>query len=84
LAAGSALPVFNCPPFKDTADMVINLNSSLIMPSKVPAATVIEPENAALAALRCLNLPRLRKIFMEEIRETRKKLREEDVKARGR
>jgi phosphoribosylaminoimidazole-succinocarboxamide synthase len=84
LAAGSALPVFNCPPFKDTADMVINLNSSLIMPSKVPAATVIEPENAALAALRSLNLSRLRKIFMEEIRETRKRLREEDVKVRGR
>jgi len=37
LAANLAIPVINCPPFKDKLDMLVNINSSLMMPSKTPA-----------------------------------------------
>jgi phosphoribosylaminoimidazole-succinocarboxamide synthase len=84
LAANLALPVINCPPFRDRHDMMININSSLMMPSNCPATTVIEPNNAALAALRALNLPRLRQRFRGEIREIKSKLREADRQIRGR
>lgn len=60
LAANVTVPVFNCPPFKDNLDMALNVNSSLLLPSGVPAATVLRPESAAEAALRSLNLHRLR------------------------
>lgn len=82
LSANLNLPVFNCPPFKDLADIVANVNSSLLMPSKAPAATIIHPGNAAHAALRSLNLPRLREIFDQEIDDMKKTLREADKKIR--
>ena len=66
LAATSNLPVINCPPFSDRADLALNINSSLMMPSSTPAMTVIKPQNAALAAIRCLNLPRLRQLTNEQ------------------
>ena len=71
LAANTSLPVFNCPPFADLADLTVNLNSSLMMPSGTPAATVLRPGNAAQAALRSLNLQRLRDRFALEMEETR-------------
>lgn len=49
-------PVINCPPFKDTATYAVDIHSSLRMPSKIPALTVIEPENAALAAYNILKM----------------------------
>ena len=53
--AGSAVhPVIVCPIFKDQADYLVNIHSSLQMPSDVPVLTVLEPKNAALAALRIL------------------------------
>jgi len=55
VAANSSLPVIACPPFKDKLDYLININSSLQMPSKVPVMTVIDPENAVLAVERILN-----------------------------
>lgn len=82
LAANTTLPVFNCPPFKDAVDMALNVNSSLLLPSKTPAATVLNPGNAALAALRGLNLRRLRKQFVSDILETKAELAEEDRRAR--
>jgi fusion protein PurCD len=57
LAANLCVPVINCPPFKDSADIMLNVNSSLIMPTNTPAMTVIHPDNAALAAIRALNIP---------------------------
>ena len=84
LAAHLTIPVFNCPPFKDQLDMYLNVNSSLMMPSKTPAATVIKPESAALIAMRSLNLQRLREMFKNEINEMKLKLREHDKKIRGR
>ena len=67
LAANLNLPVINCPPFKDNVDMLVNVNSSLMMPSQTPAVTVIHPDNAAYAAMRSLNLYRLRETFNQEI-----------------
>lgn len=53
-AGNSCFPVIACPPFKDRYDYLINIHSSLQMPSQVPAMTVLEPINAALAAKRIL------------------------------
>ena len=82
LAANAALPVISCPPFKDGADLLINLNSSLMMPSQVPAMTVIKPKEAAQAALRALNLPRLKDRFQTEIQVMKKTLRNDDREVR--
>ena len=84
LAANLSIPVFNCPPFKDQTDLLVNVNSSLMMPSRLPAATVVGAETAALAALRSLNLRRLRDRFVAEIAETKARLREDDRRVRGR
>ena len=78
LAANLAIPVINCPPFKDKIDMMVNINSSLVMPSKTPAMTVIDVSSAALAALRSLNLKRLKDIFTKEIYEIKKSLLKAD------
>jgi phosphoribosylaminoimidazole-succinocarboxamide synthase len=78
LAANLAIPMINCPPFKDKIDMMVNINSSLIMPSKTPASTVLDTSSAALAALRSLNLQRLKTKFREEIAEVKEKLIEAD------
>ena len=82
LAANLTVPVFNCPPFADKGDLMVNINSSLMMPSNTPAATVVDPANAALAALRSLNLPRLRQIFDDEIIIMKEELFEADKKMR--
>ena len=84
LAANLNVPVFNCPPFSDRTDMLVNVNSSLMMPSGVPAATVVRPTEAAKAALRSLNIPRLRSRFSEEIRQMKEDLRTRDRDVRGR
>ena len=78
LAANSCLPVISCPPFKDGVDMLLNLNSSLMMPSAVPNMTVVKPKEAALAALRALNLRRLKDRFRNEIVEMKNGLRYDD------
>ncbi len=78
LAANLAIPVINCPPFKDKVDMMVNINSSLMMPSKTPAMTVIDVSSAALASLRCLNLKRLKEIFKDDIRKIKEDLKQED------
>lgn len=82
LAANSALPVISCPPFKDGTDLLLNLNSSLMMPSQVPAMTVVRPQEAALAALRALNLPRLKDRFRAEIADMKAGLRRADAEVR--
>jgi len=84
LAANATLPVFNCPVFKDASDMALNINSSLMLPSMTPASTAIRPENASLAALRSLNLRRLRERFASDILEMKASLAEEDQRVRGR
>ena len=56
VAANSVHPVIACPPFKDKSDFMVNINSTLQMPSDTPVLAVIDPENAALAAIRILAL----------------------------
>jgi 5-(carboxyamino)imidazole ribonucleotide mutase len=56
VAANTAYPVIACPPFADKTDMMVNLNSTIQMPSDTPVLTVIDAGNAALAAARILGL----------------------------
>lgn len=83
LAANLNIPVINCPPFKDWCDFQLNINSSLMMPSQVPAMTVVNPESAALAALKCLNLYRLRERRSDEILAMKRTLYEADQQIRN-
>ncbi len=53
-ACNTRYPVIACPPFKDKDDMMVNINSTLQCPSKVPVMTILEPENVAFS---------IRKIF---------------------
>ena len=52
VAANSKFPTLACPPFSDKADMLINIHSTLQMPSNTPVLTVIDPGNCALAVKR--------------------------------
>lgn len=78
LSANLAVPVINCPPYGDKVDMAVNVQSSLQMPSNAPAATCVTADNAAQCALRCLNLPRLKGLFIDEVAQVKADLRELD------
>ena len=52
VAANSNFPTLGCPPFSDKSDMLINVHSTLQMPSKTPVLTVLDPGNCALAVKR--------------------------------
>ena len=52
VACNSTYPVIACPPFKDKNDMLVNIHSTLQMPSNVPVMTILEPLNVALAIKR--------------------------------
>lgn len=56
VAAHAQQPVIACPPFEDKHDYLVNIHSTLQMPSQVPVMTVIDPGNAALATQRILSL----------------------------
>ena len=73
VAANSIHPVIACPPFKDKADYLSNIHSSVQMPSDTPAMTVIDPQNAAMAAIRILALTDkgLRKQVAKHINEVK-------------
>lgn len=83
LAASLNIPVINCPPFKDSHDLAMNINSSLMMPSGVPALTVVGTNLAAEAALRCLNLPSLRRRADQKRAAMKNKLLDDDVAVRS-
>ncbi len=55
-AANSVHPVIACPPFKDKEDFIMNINSTLVMPSDTPVLTVIDKGNAVMAAVRIFAL----------------------------
>lgn len=55
-AGHSTKPVIACPPFADKIDMMVNINSTIQMPSDVPVMTVLEPRNAVMAARNIFNL----------------------------
>ena len=52
VGANSEFPTIACPPFSDKTDMMVNINSTLQMPSKTPVLTVLDPENCATAISR--------------------------------
>ena len=54
VAGNSNKTVIACPPFSDKTDMLVNIHSTLQMPSNVPVLTVLDPHNAALAIKRIL------------------------------
>ncbi|MFQ6673687.1 MAG: AIR carboxylase family protein [Fidelibacterota bacterium] len=56
VAANSTFPTLACPPFKDRIDMVVNIHSTLQMPSDTPVLTILNPANCALAVKRILDL----------------------------
>lgn len=56
VSANSHFPVIACPPFKDHADYLTNIHSSLQMPGETPAVTVVDPKNAGQAVVRILAL----------------------------
>ena len=56
VAANSDKPVIACPPFKDKTDMLVNIQSTLQMPSNAPVLTILDPGNCALAVKRILEL----------------------------
>ena len=56
VAANSTFPTIGCPPFSDKSDMLVNIHSTLQMPSNTPVLTVIDPGNCALAIKRIFGL----------------------------
>ena len=54
VAANSTFPTLACPPFSDKSDMLVNIHSTLQMPSNTPVLTIIDPGNCALAVKRIL------------------------------
>ena len=56
VAANSNFPTIGCPPFSGKSDMLVNIHSTLQMPSNTPVLTVIDPGNCALAIKRIFGL----------------------------
>ena len=52
VGANSEFPTIACPPFADKTDMLVNIHSTLQMPSKTPVLTVLDPGNCAIAIQR--------------------------------
>lgn len=77
IAGSSVHPVIACPPFSDKADYLANIHSSVLMPGDTPAMTVVDPRNAALAAVRILSLTdsELRKKVEQRIREVKREFK---------
>ena len=56
VTCNTQFPVIACPVFSDLTSYYVDIHSTLRMPSKVPVAVLIEPENAALFVKRIFNL----------------------------
>jgi 5-(carboxyamino)imidazole ribonucleotide mutase len=52
VGANSSFPTIACPPFTDKTDMLVNIHSTLQMPSKTPVLTVLDPGNCATCIQR--------------------------------
>ena len=73
VAANAIHPVIACPPFKDKSDYLANIHSSLLYPSDTPSMCVVDPQNAAMAAIRILALTndKLRKRVAKHINDVK-------------
>ena len=47
VAANTTNPVIACPPLVDKDDYQVNIHSTLQMPSGVPSACILRPDNLA-------------------------------------
>ena len=56
VAANCEFPTLGCPPFSDKTDMLVNIHSTLQMPSNTPVLTILDPGNCALAVKRILQV----------------------------
>lgn len=56
VAANAVHPVIACPPHKDKDDFMVNINSTLMMPSETPVMTVCDPKNAVLSVVKIFAL----------------------------
>lgn len=56
VAGNSTKVTIACPPFSDKTDMLVNIHSTIQMPSNVPVMTILEPANVALAIKRISEL----------------------------
>lgn len=77
-------PVIACPPYSEKFSGA-DIFSSLSMPSYVSPMVVLDPENAAFAALKILARgdEELTKKILEFKNEKMNKLQEEDLKVKG-
>lgn len=73
-AANSVHPVIACPPFTTKEDFIININSTLVMPSDTPVLTVLDRQNVIMAVLRIFALKnaKLRKAMLKRIADIKK------------
>ena len=56
VASNVSRPVISCPPFADRADYQVNIDSTLQMPSGVPSACILRPDNVAGFCKRVLGM----------------------------
>ena len=56
VAANCEFPTLGCPPFADKTDMLVNIHSTLQMPSNTAVVTIFDPGNCALAVKRILGV----------------------------
>lgn len=73
--ANAIHPVVACPPFSDKADMMVNLNSTLQMPSDTPVITVLDPQNVAGVIARIFGIAdaEMKTKVVERIKEVKAK-----------
>lgn len=74
VGANSIHPVIACPPMKDKHDFMININSTLMMPSETPVLTVCDPKNVAPAIARIFGL--VAPVIQERVREKIKEVKD--------
>ena len=55
VAANSNHVTIACPPHKSLEEYMVDIHSTLRMPSKTPVLTVVDPGNCVLAVERILN-----------------------------
>lgn len=77
VAANSVHPVIACPPLETKEDFLVNINSSLMMPSETPVYTVVDPANAAYAVAKTFALmdKELRARVVQNISDMKKKFK---------
>jgi len=79
VCANSVKPVVACPPL-DKQSYMMDIHSSLRMPSNAPAMVIVDPKNAALAAAKifALNNPGLTKQLANNINQIKQDLEQAD------